>query len=369
MSQIITSSASCPSFDLPINGLSFGNVSVAILRECYRRKLFPDVFPLSGQVDLGTQKHDEGFNQWLGNCINKAQKDHSRKSTSIKLWHIQQSLQSYSATDSRLITFHELDQLTPTESNILRAQDRVYVTSRFTQRVYKEYANVEAEYLPLGFDSHNFAPLEKRPKIDGVTQWGLGGKFEARKSHPKVLNLWAKRYGNKREHRLNIAVTNPFLKPEHLNGLIAQALEGKSYANINFVPYMATNAEYNQFLQASDIFFALSGGEGRGLPEYHATALGAWPIALRAHAYVDYLNDENAIMVNSNGRRSAVDNMFFHPNTPFNAGNLCDFDEKDFYAACDIAEAKIKTGLNIKGFELQKLTYAATLDVLLKDLK
>lgn len=354
--------------DLPINQLSFGQCSVAILRECHRRGLHPNVFPLAGQKDISTQRPDDAFNQWLDACINKAQKDHSRKHTAIKLWHIGGSLQSYSATDSRLITFHELDQLTRTELNILRAQDRVYVTSRFSQTVFK-LLGVESEYLPLGFDAHNFATLTPRPKIEGTMQWGLGGKFEARKGHPKVLNLWAKRYGNKKEHRLNVAVTNPFLKPEHLNALVSQALEGKPYQNINFVPYMGTNVEYSQFLQTNDVFFALSGGEGRGLPEFHATALGAWPIALRAHAYTDYLNDENAIMVNPSGKRPAVDGIFFHPNTPFNVGNLFDFDEQDFHAACDVAEARVKTGLNTKGLELQKLTYAATLDVLLKDLK
>lgn len=355
--------------DLPINGLSFGQCSTAILRECYKRGLHPNVFVLQNQVDLSTQKPDDGFNQWLGNCINKAQKDHSRKSTAIKLWHVNQSLQSYSATDSRLITFHELDQLTPTELNILRAQDRVYVTSRFSQQVFKMFG-VESEYLPLGFDSHNFSPLEKRPKVDGVqVSFGLGGKFEARKATGRILNLWAKRYGNQREYRLNVAVTNPFLKPEQLNALIGQALEGKAYWNINFVPYMATNAEYNQFLQASDVFFALSGGEGRGLPEYHATALGAWPIALKAHSYLDFLNEENAVMVTPNGKRPAADGMFFQPNTPFNVGNFFDFSDEAFYAACDEAEKRARAGLNTKGLELQKLTYSDTLDVLLKDLK
>lgn len=355
-------------FNAPLNTVSFGQVSFALLREMYQRGLHPNIFPIGGAVDIGSQKPDEKFNQWLGNCINKSQKDHSRKKTVLRLWHINGSLETYSSTDSRLITFHETDSLTPYEVNVLRNQDKVYVTSRFTQSVFGMFG-IQAEYLPLGFDSHNFAALEKRPKIPDVLQWGLGGKFEVRKSHPKVLNLWAKKYGNNKAHRLNVAVANPFLKPEHLNALIGQALEGKQYWNINFVPYMPSNAEYNNFLQANDIFFALSGGEGFGLPEFHATALGAHPIALRAHAYVDYLNDDNAIMVNPNSKRPAADGIFFHPNTPFNSGNFFDFSDEDFYAACEKAEKRASVGINTKGMELQKQTYKNTVDILLKDLR
>ena len=354
--------------DVPINPVSFGQCSVAVLREAYKRNLQPCVFPLQGQVDLGTQKHDEAFNQWLGNCIGRAQKDFSRKRTSIKLWHIQSSLQSYSATDSRLITFNELDQLTPTELNVLREQDRVYVTSKFSQQVFQMFG-IKAEHLPLGFDSHNFTTLEKRPKIEGVTSFGLAGKFEARKSTGRTMNLWAKKYGNKKEYRLNVAVHNPFLNQQQMQQLVGNALEGKSYFNINFIPYMATNVEYSQFLQANDIHLAMSGGEGFDLPAFHATALGAHTVALNAHVYPDYLNSENAVLVAPNGKRPAVDNIFFHANTPFNVGNFFDFADEAFYAACEEAEKRTKGGINIKGLELQNQTYAQTLDILLRDLK
>ncbi len=354
--------------DLAVNGLSFGQVSVAILRECYKRGLHPNVFPLQGQVDLGTQKPDEGFNKWLGNCINKAQKDHSRKSTATKLWHANGSLQSYSDVDSRLITFHETDSITATEKNVLLNQSRVYVTSTFTQQVFKMFG-VESTYLPLGFDAHNFSVLPERPRVKDAISFGLGGKLESRKGHLKVLGLWAKKYGNKREYRLNAAVHNPFLKQEMMNGLIAQALEGKQYWNINFVPYMPTNMEYNQFLQANDIYLAMSGGEGRDLPAYHSVALGAHIVALKAHAYNDFLTADNAVLVTPNGKRPAADGIFFHANSPFNAGNFFDFGDDDFLGACEAAEKRVATGINTAGLDLQKQTYAETVDILLKDLK
>lgn len=358
--------------DLPINNLSFGNVSIGILRQFYLRGLYPNVFPLGGHIDLNAQVPDEEFNRWLNNCISRSNKNHSRKDPSVKLWHINGASQTYSSTSSRLITFHETDQLTDNEVNILKNQDVVYVTSRFTQQVFAEYG-ISSEYLPLGFDSHNFEPLNPRPKIAGVTSWGLGGKFEVRKNHHKIINLWAKKYGNKREHRLNLALFNPFFHQDSKQAweMTLQAIRqaaGGNFWNIVAVPHMATNAEYNNFLNANDIFFAMSGGEGRGLPEYHATALGAHTVALNAHSYRDFLNDSNAVMVKPSAKRPAADGMFFQANGPFNTGNFFDFSEEDFYAGCELAEKRAATGINEEGLKLQHQTYAQTVDILLKSL-
>lgn len=355
-------------FDGALNNLSFGQVGVAILREAYVRGLQPNVFPLNSTVDISAQKPDEKFNQWLGHCINKAQKDHQRSQMAIKLWHISNSLQSYSATDSRLLTFFELDSLTPLEINVLRNQQKVYVTSNYTKSVFKTFG-VESQYIPLGFDSHNFYPLEKRPKIEGATSWLMHGKWEQRKGHAQMLKNWVKKYGNNRAHRLNLSIANTFLKPEHMSAVINETLEGKQYWNLNFLPWSATNAEYNAVLQSSDIVLSCSRGEGRDLPCYHATAMGAWPVALRAHAYLDFLNDENAILINPNGKMPAADGVFFAQNGPINSGNLFTWDDNEFVAAMELAEKKAATGLNVNGMKLQELTYADTLDALLEGSK
>lgn len=350
----------------PINNLSFGNVSIAILREMFKRGLNTNVFPIGGTIDLAAQRPDESFNRWLSSCINEAPKLHSRNDRAIKLWHINGASESYSSKGNDLITFHETDQIGSYEINILKNQNKVFVTSRYTQDIFKTYG-IDSTYLPLGFDSHNFYALEKRPKIDGVTSWGMFGKWEdCRKSHGQMLRLWVKKYGNNMKHRLNLSVTNPFLKPEHQNALMAQALEGKTYANLNILPWAQTNAEYNATLQANDIVLCVGAGEGRDLPCYHATALGAWPIAMRAHAYSDYLDDSNAILITPNGKKPANDGIFFHNGkTPYNNGNFFSFADEDFVTAMEEAEKRASDGLNLNGLSLQKQTYKETADVLL----
>ncbi len=356
------------SCDLPINGVSFGQVSIAILREMHKRDLHPHIFPISGRADLKGQFADPEFEKWLGACMQSAPTKHSRKNRSIRLFHAFDCLSSYSNESNDLITFHELDQLTPLEINQLKQQRRVYVTTRFTQSVFSQFG-IAAHYLPLGFDAANFTPLVKRPKIDGVIQFLMVGKWEKRKAHAQMLRAWVKRYGNKKEYRLNLAITNPFMKQEELNAEIGQALEGKAVGNLNFLSWAPTNADYSVTLQSSDIVLACSGGEGWDLPTFHATAMGAWPVVMKAHAYLDFMTDENAIMVTPNGKVPAVDNRFFHANAPVNQGNLFTVSDEDFDAGMVEAERRVKEiGLNTKGLELQKMTYAQTVDVLLAGL-
>ena len=355
----------------PLNNLSFGSVSIAILRELYNRGLAPSIFPI-GPIDISAQKKDDGFEKWLNACIGKAQKTHNRNDPCIKLWHINGSLETPSKT-SNLITFLETDSPTDSEINILRNHEKVYVTNNYIKDILTNVGLDNVAYLPLGFDSHNFHQLEKRPKINGVTSWVCVGKLEFRKATLRQIRLWAAKYGNKKEHRLNAAIINPFLKPEDQNAMISRALGGKHYLNINFLPFAPTNEEYNTTLQSGDIVLTCSLSEGRGLGEYHSTAMGAWPVALNAHAYKDYLNNENAVLVEPCGKIDSTDGIFFkgaESGSEFNIGSFFDFKDEAFYAGCEEAERRVKTiGLNTAGYKLQEQTCKETVDVLLAGLK
>ncbi len=359
----------------PINALSLGSVTVALLRELFKRGETPAIFPVMGSnPDLSAQVPDPAFEQRLNACIVSAHQRYNRKAPCLQHWHVAGSLSSHSQQGNHLLTYVETDSLTPTEINVLRQQAKVYVTSRFTAKVMGEYG-IAATYLPIGFDSHNHWVLDKRPRVEGATSFLLTGKWEKRKGHAQVLRAWAKRYGNNAAYRLNCAVHNPFLggnPQEAWNATVArvsEALEGKHYWNIVLHPWVSDNATFNATLQSSEIVIAMSGGEGRDLPCYHATAMGAWPVAMRAHAYLDYLDDTNAVLVSPNGKQPAADGVHFAQGGPFNQGNLFTFDSDAFVAGCEAAEKRAATGLNTAGMALQQTTYSQAADILLADLR
>jgi len=352
---------------LPINSLSFGQTSVSLLREIKKRGFEPCLFPI-GQVDLSAQKVDQEFVDWLNVCVNKAGARHSRKVPIIKLWHLNDSLSSYS--DSQiLLSFYECDAPTPQELNTIKNNKVCFFTNKYTVNLFQNFGLDNVRLTHLSFDSLNFPPLSKNYLKDRI-QMGLAGKFEfTRKQHLKVLRLWASKFGNNPNFFLNCAIFNPFMKPEDQQRLLNEALGGRRYFNIQFLGFMPTNELYNDYLQSNDIIIGM-GTEGWGLPEFKSVALGKHAVLLNCAGYKEWANNDNAVLVEPNHKFEAYDGLFFHRGQPYNQGNFFGFDDQAFLSACDIAiERTRKDRVNHNGLKLQgQFTVEKTVDTLLSAL-
>jgi hypothetical protein len=311
---------------------------------------------------------ENDFVNWIVSNSIKSEEVHSKKNPVLKLWHITGSLESVSEKQY-LYTFYELDSPTARELNILKNQEMVFVPSRHYANLFSNF-DINCKAIPLGFDSNTFK-IENINYPDDRICFGLAGKLEKRKHHLKILNAWAKKYGNRHDVYLNCAIFNNFLKPEDQSAMISQALEGKNYFNINFLPWMPNNADYNKFLNANHIMIAMSGGETWGLPEFTSVALGKHCVGLKAHGYKDWMNEENSVCVTPNGKIPAYDNIFFREGQPFNQGNIFDFSSSEFIDACDVAIEKAKSNpVNKNGLKLQEeFTWEKTTSEILENIK
>jgi hypothetical protein len=198
----------------------------------------------------------------------------------------------------------------------------------------------------------------------------LAGKLESRKATLKTLRAWVKKYGNNHKYHLHCSITNPFLKPTQMNAMIGQALEGVKYWNVNFLPFVKTNAELNEIHNSIDIHLGTSLSEGFNLPLFNSLALGKHAVALNAHVHKDYCNDENSVLLSPNGKISCIDNMFFHANSPFNQGEFYNFDDDEMIDACELAIKRVeKNRVNEAGKKLQEWSYKETVDKILEEIK
>lgn len=354
--------------ECPVNTLSFGNVSYGILNEFRKRGLNPNVRVIGGKADCSNLKPEDEYINWIEKRGTDFLKNHSRKTPLLKIWHINDSLSSFSEEQS-LFTFYELDSPTKTEINILKNQKNVFVSSKYTKLVFEAAGLENVTYCPLGFDSDNFYERKvARPSAEIV--FGLVGKLEKRKAHHKILRAWSKKYGNNKRYALNCAIQNPFIDPQHQSAAIINLLEGKRYFNINFLGFMPTNELYNEFLNANDIILGMSHAEGFGLPEFHSLCLGKHGVILNAHAYKDWANKDNSVLVEAGEKIPAYDGTFFREGGDYNQGQYFDWDEDEFIAACELAETKfLSNPVNEKGRELKKnFNYQHTANVILDEL-
>lgn len=341
------------SLNLPVNGVSFGQISILVLRELF--KLNQDVLLIPiGNPDLSTQSDvSQEFATWIQNSINQSLVKHSKKNKVFKLWHINGSFESYS-DNQVLLSFYELDQPTLVELNTVKNNNKVLFSSKETVDLYKNLGCKNVEYIPLAFDKYNFNVIDKSYFVDDRIVFNLVGKLEKRKHHVKLIQLWANKFGNNKKYSLQCSIFNHFMKPEDQNNIISQALQGKSYFNINFLPFMGQNKIYNDFLNSGNIIIGMSGGEGWGLPEFHSVAMGKHAVMMNAHGYKSWANEENSILVEPNSKIEAYDGVFFHKGYTYNQGNIYDFNQDDFISGCELAIKRVeKNKVNKSGLKLQ----------------
>jgi len=192
------------------------------------------------------------------------------------------------------------------------------------------------------------------------------GKFEKRKHTGRILRLWADKYGNKNEYQLSCCINNPFFDNRQMNQVVSQALEGKRYSNINFLPFLKTNSDVNEYLNSIDIDLSgLSGAEGWNLPAFNSTCLGKWSIVLNATSHKDWATPSNSVLVEPSDQEEIFDGAFFIKGQEFNQGTMQTFSDESFHKAVETAMEKCKS-INKEGISLKDtFSYRNTIDKIL----
>ena len=351
-------------FNVPINGLSFGQVSMSILRESYKLGHSPNIIPIGGQVDISSQKEDKDFISWLQSGLSKGLKNHKRSNPSFKLWHLSNGGMESLSDKQVLFSFYELDSPTAEEVNAIQNNYKVLFSCDYNTNTFKDYGCTNVETVPLGFDNVNFYNTEKTYFTDGRISFFIGGKWEpVRKRTDKVIQAWLKKFGNNPKYFLNCAIHNSFVNPDQHGQIYNNITRGQKYTNIQFLPFMQQNNIYNDFINSNDIVLGL-GTESWGIPEFTATALGKHSVISNYAGHKQWADKENSCLVAPSAKVLAYDNMFFHPNQPFNQGSVYDFNEDSLILSMEEAVKRVESNrVNVKGLELQaKFTYKQTFD-------
>ena len=354
--------------NLVINPLSFGQVSLGILRELYKRNEDVRLTLTANQFDLSSEEQDEGFELWLKKSINDFTSEHSRDDKIFKLWHLNGALESFSK-EQVLLSFYELDEPTREEINAVKNNTKVLFSNNETIKLFKGLGCENVGHLPLAYDNHNFHETPVDYNDDRVV-FTLLGKFEKRKNHAKVIKSWLKRFGNDKKYALHCALWNPFFSAEQNNQSIADILDGNKYFNVVFSGFMKKNKQYNEFLNSAHVVLGMSGGEGWGLPEFHSVGLGKHAVILDCSGYLEWANDSNSVLVPPSGKTPIYDDLFFLKGAPWNQGQCYTFNEHAFIASCEEAIKRVeKNRVNEEGKKLkEKFTYSNMVDSIIKEL-
>tara|TARA_Y100000004_G_scaffold100097_1_gene112236 strand:+ start:3141 stop:4229 length:1089 start_codon:yes stop_codon:yes gene_type:complete len=356
-------------FDAPINNLSFGNVSVNILKELYKKNAKLSIFPKSQNDFSAFNNLQDDFKSWIENACTYKYHNLSPDLPSLNLWHLNGSEKRISR-NQYLLTFYELDNPTFVEKKLVEMQNKVFLSNPDAVEKFKNLGCDNVKFVPMGFDNDFHIIKTDKKIVEGKTHFILMGKFEKRKHTKEIIQAWANKYGNNNKYLLSCCVVNPFIKHDQMNALLSDTLDGKHYSNINFLPHLKTNSEVNHLLNSADIdLTGLSGAEGWNLPSFNATALGKWSIVSNHTAHKAWATESNSILLPANEKEPAADGLFFPPSGDFNVGNIHKFNKDQAVSAMELAEAKVGT-INEEGIKLQdEFTYAKTLNLILEEIQ
>lgn len=347
-----------------INPLSFGNVSYNLIREMYKLGLNVSFFPIGDNLNFESfDKVDEDFKNWIISSAQNRFNTVDKETPTLTQWHINGS-ENRLSKDQTLFTFYEVDEPTATEKSLVNLQDNCIFSSKHAADSFKKIGCQNVSHVPIGFDEdfHN----TEEDYLPNKIHFGLMGKFENRKNTEQILKNWAEKYGNNYDYQLSCCINNPFFKPEQMNQLIARALNGQHYGNINFIPHLKTNSEVNEFLNAIDIdLTGLSGAEGWNIPAFNATSLGKWSVVMNHTSHKDWATDQNSILVEPEYSQPIYDQAFFTQGAPFNQGSMNKISDDTMLKVFEKSE-KFKGKSNKEGVKLKsKFTYKNTLESIL----
>ena len=323
------------------------------------------IFPIGDEIKLDAfDKIDKDFKDWIVSRVQNRFHIVNKDMPTLAMWHINGS-ETRITPRQYLYTFYEVDEPTLIEQSIVKLQEKTIFSTSHSSSSFRDHGCTNTSHVPIGFDE-DFCPTGKS-YLPNKVHFGLMGKFEKRKNTADIIKAWVKKYGNDYNYQLSCCITNPFFKPEQMNQILSQVFEGKSYGNVNFIPYLKTNSEVNEFMNAIDIdLTGLSGAEGWNLPSFNSTCLGKWSIVMNHTSHKEWANKDNSILIEPDKSVPIYDGMFFHKGNPFNQGSMYTVSEDKMIDSFEKAE-KMSGKPNKKGVNLiKKFNYKNSLNKILE---
>ena len=278
----------------PINDLSYGLVSVNILRnlQCDYRLYPMRQFSFEEYPDISKKVFDSTTNL-----------DHNIPS--LKIWHEYDLFYHIGRGPRVAFPIFEKNRFNPQETWNIKNQDKVLVCSNWAKNIVQKI-NTNVHVCPLGVDADfTSVPLNSHP--DQVIFYTLG-KREARKGHDYLHKVFHKAFSEYNNVQLWMFTNNPFDKQEETNNF---QLEYKRLLGnkVKFFPRMS-KLDMLKWLSMTDFGVFLSRAEGWNLPLLESMAMGKHVLGTYYSGHTEFLPKDQGF--EPNGMIEARDNKWFN---------------------------------------------------------
>jgi len=297
----------------PISQLGYGVAGFNVLKALVRNGNHVALWPISEKISWENKPADL---ELIQNAIRAIQL-FDTSAPSIRLWH-QHDLALFPGKGTKVgWPIFELDNFTSIELNHLNAPDRLFVCSEWALGVIRAHlGNIPVDVVPLGVDREVFFIDEEaraqRPYWSREDTAFLNiGKWEVRKGHNELLEAFNKAFEPTDKVQLWMMNDNPFIELENEQWKM-RYLSSKMGGRIKFFPRVESQGKLRALMNQADVGVFISRAEGFNLEPLELAACGIPSIVTNYSGHTEYLNENNALLVEPDGMEKAHDNKWFH---------------------------------------------------------
>lgn len=289
----------------PVNTTSYGYVSSNFIKELNKLGHDTRLIPIGGITPDEEILNDiiDSLNRW----------DYSFDAPCLKIWH-QHDLGAFYGKGIRIgMPIFELEKFNKFEQHSLKNPDKIFVCSEWAKNVIEEQISSQVgnvHVVPLGVDNDIFKSTNL-PNIN-KTIFGNFGKFETRKGHDVLPEIFNKAFEKDDDVVLVMMPHNFFLSQEETNEWIKKYKESKLGDKIVFIDRLKSQKMVYNIMSQIHCGIFPSKAEGWNLEALELLACGRHVIITNVTAHTEFCNTSNSKLIEmESGYEPAKDIKFF----------------------------------------------------------
>lgn len=249
----------------------------------------------------------------LNGQINKAH-SFDPEATSLRIWHGHDLAPSIGRGKRVCYSSFELDPILPHEVHHLNSMDLAFFPNKWAVGVAERSGiKTECDSFPHGVNRSVFNEFGRLPKTEGEpTRFLSVGKFEVRKFHEGLPALFDAAFTEDDNVELYISHFNPFSTEDETKKWLDLYSNSKLAKKIRLVNWVNNPADLAQLMRNCDCMISLSKGEAFNMPLLEGLSTGIHVIATNYSGHTEFLNQDNARLVEINSLEPAFDGKWFH---------------------------------------------------------
>lgn len=288
----------------PINRTGYGIASYNIIKEL-AQKHYISFFPL-GSLSLDNPKDQEWISEIYKNGFML-----NASAPFLKIWHQFNLAERIGRGTYHALSFFELDTFNKQEILHLNIPDVLFVTSSWAKSIIEKH-NIQKpiHIIPLGVDRQIFNETKNTTNNSNKYVFLNIGKWEVRKGHDILLELFLKAFPNEEDVELWICAaenTNSYSSKEE----IQQWKSMYNHPRIKIIPGVETQDDLAKLIGLSNCGIYPTRAEGWNLELLESMSMGKPIITTNYSSQTDFCNTQNSCLVNIDELELAFDNKAF----------------------------------------------------------